>query len=62
MPCKPTIPKFRKRTLPQGIRGYVTLTDTETSRRRDYNLGPYDSPKARERYARLLAEWESAGR
>lgn len=51
-------PGYRKR----GGQGVVTLTDVTTKRRRDYWLGPYDTPASRERYHRLIAAWEGAGR
>ncbi len=57
---KPSIPSYRKRTgYDQAI---VTLVDSRTRKRRDYWLGPYDTPESRERYYRLIAEWESLGR
>lgn len=40
----------------------VTLTDAETRQRRDYWLGEYDTPESRERYHRVIAEWERLGR
>jgi len=40
----------------------VTLRDSVTHTRRDFWLGPYDSPESRARYARLLAKWEAVGR
>lgn len=39
----------------------VTLTDKKTKVRRDYYLGPYDSPESKQLYYRLVAEWESSG-
>jgi len=48
-------PAYRQR------RGYdqalVTLTDARTKQRRDYWLGPFDSPESRAHYHRLIAEW-----
>lgn len=55
-------PAYRCRNLPQGPRAYITLTDADTGRRRDCNLGPFGSPQSRARYAELLAAWERAGR
>ena len=53
-------PSYRHRTgYDQAI---VTLTDSVTRYRKDYWLGPYDSPESRELYHRVLAQWESGGR
>lgn len=56
----PKTPSYRQR------KGYdqalVTLTDAATGRRRDYWLGPYGTPASRERYHRVIAEWEANGR
>ncbi len=40
----------------------VTLTVSVTKERRDFCLAVYDSPKSRELYYRLIAEWEGASR
>ncbi len=40
----------------------VTLTDSVTKERRDYQLGDYDTPQSRERYHCLIAQWEAADR
>ncbi len=40
----------------------VTLTDSATKERRDYQLGDYDTPQSRERYHCLIAQWEAADR
>ena len=40
----------------------VTLTDAVTKRRRSFYLGPYDTPESRERYHRIVAQWEANGR
>jgi integrase len=57
---KHRVPAYRQRSgYDQAI---VTLTDARTRRRRDYWLGEYDSPESRERYHRLIAEWERRGR
>jgi integrase len=56
----PKTPSYRLRSgYDQAI---VTLTDAATKKRRDYWLGPYGTPESRERYHRLIAEWESLGR
>jgi integrase len=56
----PKTPSYRQR------KGYdqalVTLTDAATGKRRDYWLGPHGSPASRERYHRVIAEWEALGR
>lgn len=57
------LPSYRKRTIrgrsPVGV---VTLTDSKTGKRRDYYLGDYGTPASRQKYARIIAEWEGAGR
>ncbi len=56
----PRVPAYRQRSgYTQAI---VTLTDAETRQRRDYWLGEFDSPESRERYHRIIAEWERRGR
>lgn len=56
----PKTPAYRTR------KGYdqalVTLTDSRTGKRRDYWLGAHGTPASRERYHRLVAEWESLQR
>ena len=56
----PKTPSYRSR------KGYtqalVTLTDSITKQRRDYWLGEHGTPESRERYHRLIAEWETNGR
>lgn len=59
-PIKP--PAYRKRLLPQGERAYVTFRDASTGRTKDFNLGVYGSGASRERYGRLLSEWEARSR
>ncbi len=56
----PKTPAYRQR--PGYAQALVTLTDAATKKRRDYWLGEYDTPPSRERYHRLIAEWEAAGR
>jgi integrase len=59
-PAKPAVPAYRQRAgYSQAI---VTLTDAETRQRRDYWLGEFDQPESRERYHRVIAEWERRGR
>jgi len=56
----PKTPSYRRRKgYSQAI---VTLTDSLTRQRRDYWLGEYGTPESRERYHRLIAEWEASGR
>jgi integrase len=45
----------------QSGQAVVTLTDSLRGRR-DFLLGKYDTPESREKYHRLLAEWNAAGR
>ena len=53
-------PSYRQRSgYDQAL---VTLTDSQTRQRRDYWLGTFNSPESRERYHRVIAEWEAAGR
>ena len=56
----PKTPSYRQR------KGYdqalVTLTDSVTKKRRDYWLGVFNSQESRERYHRVIAEWEANGR
>ena len=54
------VPSYRQRK--GSDHAIVTLTDAVTKQRRDYWLGPHGSPESRERYHRLIAEWEAAGR
>lgn len=56
----PKTPSYRKR--PGRGQALVTLTDSATKRRRDYWLGKYGSAESRERYHRVIAEWETRGR
>lgn len=56
----PKTPSYRNRK--DRAQALVTLTDSETGRRRDFWLGEFGSRGSRERYHRLIAEWESAGR
>lgn len=64
----PYIPRNPKRAVPAYRQrgGYtqaiVTLTDSETRQPRDYWLGEFDQPESRERYHRVIAEWERRGR
>ena len=53
-------PSYRQRKgYDQAI---VTLTDARTKKRRDYWLGNFGSHESRQRYHRLLAEWEANAR
>ncbi len=53
MAKKRRIPKYRHHK-PTG-QAVVTLNG------RDHYLGAYDTPKSRERYGRLIAEWSAHG-
>ncbi len=55
-------PAYRKRIIRGREVAIVTLSDVVTKRRRDFYLGLYGTPESRERYACLLAQWESGGR
>jgi integrase len=48
------VPSYRLHK-PTGL-GVVTLSG------KDFYLGPYDSPEARQQYLKLLSEWESSSR
>lgn len=53
-------PTYRQRKgYDQAI---VTLQDAHTRQRRDYWLGLFGSAESRERYHRVIAEWEANGR
>jgi integrase len=53
------IPSYRLHK--QSGQAVVTLTSPD-GRRQDVLLGKYDTPGSRAEYARVLAEWETAGR
>ena len=55
-------PAYRRHTVAGCEYAVVTLTDSRTRKRKDYHLGPYGSAESRQRYSRLLTEWEAAGR
>ncbi len=61
-----TKPRTRKPPAYRQRKGYsqaiVTLTDSATGKRRDYWLGEHGTPESKERYYRLLAEYEALGR
>ena len=50
-------PSYRRQPRPNGEDDAFVEIDG----RRQY-LGPYDSPESREKYHRLIAEWEASGR
>ncbi|MCK6475968.1 MAG: site-specific integrase [Phycisphaerales bacterium] len=54
------VPSYRSR--PGSSQALVTLTDSVTGKRRDYWLGEINTPQSREKYFRLIAEWEAANR
>jgi integrase len=53
-------PSYRKKKSHNAA--IVTLTDSQTGKRKDYLLGEFDSPASREAYHRLISEWEASGR
>jgi hypothetical protein len=53
------VPSYRKHK--QSGQAVVTLTDG-LGRRRDVLLGKYGTKQSRTEYARVIAEWETAGR
>src|SRR5690349_15175286 len=53
------IPSYRRHN--QSGQAVVTLTDL-SGRRRDVYLGDYGTAASRQEYARVIAEWEAAGR
>lgn len=55
-----TISSYRH--LPEHGQAVVMLTDKVTKRRRDCRFGEHESPESRERYRRVIAEWEARGR
>ncbi len=54
-----SIPSYRRHK--KSSQAVVTLTDP-TGQRRDVYLGTYGTAASRQEYARVLAEWEAAGR
>jgi hypothetical protein len=58
MPKK--VPAYRQRK--DSDQAVVTLLDVVTRQRRDYWLGTFDTPQSRQRYYRLIAQWEANGR
>ena len=53
-------PSYRKKSG-RNI-AIVTLPDSGTGERREYQLGAFDSPASREAYYRLIGQWEANGR
>jgi hypothetical protein len=59
MPRPRRIPSYRRhKSSGQAI---VTLTDLN-GQRRDVYLGAYGTAQSRKEYARVISEWEAAGR
>ena len=52
---KKTVPKYRRQLDSKGSRAFVELAGVR------HYLGPCGSSESRERYARIIAEWESNG-
>lgn len=59
MPRRDSLPSYR-RHRPTG-QAVVTLTSPDGTRR-DYYLGPYGSQQSKREYARIIGEWNAAGR
>jgi hypothetical protein len=59
MPRHPSVPSYRLHK--QSGQAVVTLPD-RLGKRRDVLLGEYGTPKSRQEYTRVLAEWEANGR
>jgi integrase len=59
MPRHPSVPSYRLHK--QSGQAVVTLPDG-LGKRRDVLLGEYGTPKSRQEYTRVLAEWEANGR
>ena len=57
MPRK-SVPSYRLHR--QSGQAIVTLSDRQTGQRRDYLLGPFDSPESHAEYTRLLMEKQSS--
>lgn len=55
------VPSYRRKVTKTGTYAVVTLPDG-VGRRRDVILGKYGSAESRKEYARVIAEWEAAGR
>lgn len=55
-----TVPSCRQRN--GSDQALVTLMDAVTKERRDCWLGTFDTPPSRERYHRIIAQWEPQGR
>lgn len=62
MPRKQTPPAYRARRKGARVYACVTLRDAATGTRKDFQLGEHGSPESHAAYARVLAEWEAAGR
>ncbi len=54
-------PAYRRAIIHGNVRAVVQLYDAATKRRRTYNLGRYGSQESRERYRRILADFDAAG-
>jgi integrase len=59
MPRRNQVPSYRLHK--QSGQAIVTLTDV-LGGRRDVLMGPFDTPQSRAEFARVITEWESAGR
>lgn len=54
----PSVPRMRRQSGRNAA--VVTLRDAASGRRHNCYLGPWGSPEAAQRYARLIAEWTAA--
>jgi hypothetical protein len=57
--CPSRLPKYRRHK--QSGQAIVTIPDG-LGVRRDFLLGPYGSAASRQKYDRLLGEWQASGR
>ena len=62
MPRKRAVPSYRSKVDGANVRAVVTLTDAQTGRRRDYQLGEHNTPESHELYLETVAAWEKRGR
>lgn len=59
---KPALPRMREKTVNGYTYAIVTLTDSETGRRRDVTLGRADSHEAHRNYAKTIERWQRNGK
>lgn len=56
------VPAYRRRVVRGREVAILSLYDPVARKRRDITLGDYGSVESRQKYARLIAEWEGRGR